>query len=99
MKGNRNFVSNLSLIPNTGQTHFLLDLLVPKGSLRTFVNQSIYLNQHSRLLFHDENTVFNVSSDQRLRILQEANPLDVLPSDCLVDVQTDESVVQKEESP
>ncbi|GBN95937.1 hypothetical protein AVEN_57214-1 [Araneus ventricosus] len=43
----------------------------------------------------NENVIFNISSDQRLSILQHGNSLDGLPSDCLIDVQPKASVIKK----
>ncbi|GBM09396.1 hypothetical protein AVEN_212430-1 [Araneus ventricosus] len=45
----------------------------------------------------NENVAFNVSSNQRLSNLQHGNPLDGLPSHCLVNVQPKAHVVKKEE--
>ncbi|GBM91123.1 hypothetical protein AVEN_229172-1 [Araneus ventricosus] len=46
----------------------------------------------------NENVAFNVSFNQRLSILQHGNPLDGLPSHCLVDVQQKAYVVKNEEN-
>ncbi|GBN12376.1 hypothetical protein AVEN_136258-1 [Araneus ventricosus] len=46
----------------------------------------------------NENVAFNVSSYQRLCILQHGNTLDGFPSHCLVDVPPKAYVVKKEEN-
>ncbi|GBO24646.1 hypothetical protein AVEN_1872-1 [Araneus ventricosus] len=63
---------------------------------------SLYINENeayfSIMSTSNENVAFNVSSNQRLSILQHGNPLDGLPSHSLVDVQPKKHVVKKEEN-
>ncbi|GBN59032.1 hypothetical protein AVEN_49831-1 [Araneus ventricosus] len=63
---------------------------------------SLHLNEHEAYFSikstSNENVAFNVSYNQRLSILQHGNPLDGLPSHCLVDVQPKAHVVKKEEN-